>query len=163
MTKAREAPIHVEVRDGHLVPSDAWAAEEVAKLPRGARFNCYLTLATADPDDEHGRLLSRYMTGIGELFDWLPNTGPGTAYPTANHLRKMILCELGFCHTHPQRDGSVRKEAQSMARDKMDFAELQVCFEMTRAYVGAYTEAVAGSRFEPWERYENEHQLEPRR
>jgi len=157
MSKSKEAPIAVEVRSGALIPADAWAAEEIEKLPRGTRFHCYLTIAKSAVDDEHGRLLSRYMTGMQEVFDYLPNTGPGTEYPTANHLRRMILCELGFCITHPQRDGSVKKEAQSMARDKMDFAELQVCFEMTRTYVGAYTEAVTGKRYEPWQEWEDAH------
>lgn len=162
MGKTKEAPIAVEIRGGRIMPADAWAEEEIAKMPNGTRFNAYFTLAKSDVDDQHGRMLTRYMTGMSELFDYLPNTGPGTDYPTANHLRRMILCELGFCVTHPQRDGSVKKEAQSMARDKMDFEELSVCFEMTRTYVGAYTEAVTGNRFEPWEKWEIEHPLEPR-
>lgn len=156
-TKTKEAPIAVEVRNGALAPADAFAQEEIDKLPRGARFHAYLTLAKSAVDDEHGRLLTRYMAGIGELFDWLPNTGPGTEFPTATHLRKYILKELGFCEVWPQVDGSQRREAHSMSRDKMSFADLTVCMELTRAYVGAYTEAVAGERFEPWERYEQEH------
>ena len=158
MAKMKEAPIAVEIRGGRIMPADAWAEEEIAKMPNGTRFNAYFTLAKSDVDDQHGRMLTRYMTGMSELFDYLPNTGPGTDYPTANHLRRMILCEIGFCVTHPQRDGSVKKEAQSMARDKMDFDELQVCFEMTRTYVGAYTEAVTGERWEPWEEWEKEHE-----
>jgi hypothetical protein len=155
----REAPIAVTVENGRLVPADAWAAEEIAKLPRGARFNAYLTLAKSAVDDEHGRLLQRYMAGIAELYDWLPNTGPGTEFPTATQLRREILKQIGFCETWPQRDGSIRKEAMSMSRDKMSFADLQICFELSRHYVGAWTEALTGERYEPWERWELDHPL----
>ena len=160
-TKTKESPIAVVVQDINgrrgFFPADAWAAEELDRLPRDTRFHCYLTLAKSAVDDEHGRLLTRYMTGIGELFDWLPNTGPGTPFPTATHVRKHILNEINFCELHPQRDGTVRKIPLSMQRDKMEFADLQVCFELTREYVGRWTEELTGERFEPWERYENEH------
>lgn len=157
MSKTREAPIALEVRGGRLMPADAWAEEEIAKLPNGMRFNCYLTIAKSAVDDEHGRLLTRYMAGIGELFDWMPNTGPGTDFPTATHLRREILKQIGFCETWPQRDGSIRKEAHSMAREKMSFEDLKICFELTRLYVGAWTEHLTGERFDPWQRWEDEH------
>lgn len=161
MAKGKEAPIAVEVREiagvRGFFPADAWAAEELDKMPRNTRFHVYVTLAKSTTDDEHGRMLTRYMTGIGELYDWLPNTGPGTEFPTATQLRHDILRNIGFCTTWPQRDGSVKKDPLSMQRDKMSFEDLQICFELTRAYVGAYTEAVAGERFEPWEKWEQDH------
>lgn len=157
MGKSKEAPIAVEVQNGHLVPADAWAQEEIQRLPRGTRFHCYLTIAKSAVDDEHGRLLTRYMVGIGELFDWMPNTGPGTEFPTATQLRHHILREIGFCTTWPQRNGSVKKEPLSMQRDRMLFEDLQVCLELTREYVGRWTEELTGERMEPWERWENEH------
>ena len=161
MGKTKEAPIAVEVQDvaGRrvMVPADAWAQEELAALPRGVRFHVYITIAKSAVDDEHGRMLTRYMMGISELYDWLPNTGPGTEFPTATHLRRFILIELGFCETWPQRDGTVRRQAHSMARDHMSFEDLSACLEMTRTYVLAYTEAVTGTAFEPWKRWEDEH------
>ena len=159
--KSKEAPIAVEVQDvaGRrvMVPADAWAQEDMAALPRGVRFHVYITIAKSAVDDEHGRMLTRYMTGISELYDWLPNTGPGTDFPTANHVRKYILREIGFCEQHPQRDGTVKRTALSMQRDKMEFADLQICFELTREYVGRWTEELTGERFEPWEKWELEH------
>jgi hypothetical protein len=44
-----------------------------------------------------------------------------------------------------------------MARDKMSFSDLQICFELSRLYVGAWTEALTGERYEPWEEYEKAH------
>lgn len=154
----REAPIAVLMEGGRLVPADAIAQEAIERLPRGTRFHAYLEVAKSTVDDEHGRLLSRYMTGIGELYDWLPNTGPGTEFPTAKQLRTHILKEIGFCELHPFRDPALepRKEALSMQRDKMSFEDLQICFELTRLYVGAWTEALTGERFEPWEKWEQE-------
>jgi hypothetical protein len=158
MSKAdREAPIAVIVENRRLVPADAWAQDELAKLPQGVRLNAYLTIAKSDPDDAHGQLLKKYMAGINELFHYLPNTGPGTPYPTANHLRKRILIDLGFCETWPTIRGELRKEAHSMARDKMSYEDLQVCFELTRSYCLIMTERIAGERFDPWERWELEH------
>lgn len=163
MSKAdRDAPILVEVRKGALVPAERWAAEELAELPEGARFNAYLTIASSDQDDAHGLLLKKYMAGINELYDFLPVTGPGTQYPTRNKLRKEILKALGFCETWPQIDGSVRKEAHSMSRDKMSYADLQVCFELTRAYCLVLTEQLTGERFDPWKRWEDEHPKAPK-
>lgn len=158
MSKAdREGSIAMIVENRRLVPADAWAQDELEKLPNGARFNVYVTLAVSDPDDAHGRLLAKYMAGMNELFDYLPNTGAGTQYPTMRKLRKTILEDLGFCTTHPRVDGSVKKEAVSMARDSMPYDELQVCFELTRAYALVLTERITGQRFDPWERYEREH------
>lgn len=158
MSKAdREAPITVIIENGRLVPADVYAQDDILALPNGARFNAYLTIAKSSDDDIHGQLLKKYMAGINELFHWLPNTGAGTDFPTPNHLRRHFLKTLGFCEVWPQRDGSERREAHSMARDKMSFADLQVCFELTRAYVLAYTEAVGHERFDPWEAYELAH------
>lgn len=162
MSKAnKEAPIAVEVRSfGNVdafVPCDAWAAEELSKLPKGVRFHGYFTIAKSSVDDEHGRLLTRYMAGIGELYDWLPNTGPGTDFPTATHVRHEILKQISFCVMHPQKDGTIKREPWSMARDKMSFEDLKICFELTRMYVGAWTEALTGARYEPWQKWEDDH------
>lgn len=156
-TKHKEAPVAVMVEGGHLVPADAFAQEEIEKLPRGARFHAYLTLAKAAVDDEHGRLLIKYMAGIRDLYDWLPCTGPGTEYPTPNHVRHEILKQINFCTLHPQRDGTVRKEPLSMARDALSFEDLQVCMELSRLYAAAWTEHLTGTRYEPWEEYEKAH------
>lgn len=163
MSKAnKEAPITVEVfelpngRRG-LFPVDAWSQDDLAKLPRRTQFHAYLTIAKSLVDDEHGRMLTRYMTGIGELYDYLPNTGPGTEMPTATHVRHHILREINFCTLHPRRDGSVGKEPWSMSRDRMSFEDLQICFELTREYVGRWTEELTRERFEPWEKWELEH------
>lgn len=162
MTKAdREAPIAVMAVQGRLVPADVWAQEELLKLPAGTRFNAYLTIAKSDPDDLHGQLLKKYMAGITELFHWLPNTGAGTDYPTANHLRRKILVELGFCDTWPQRDGSIRKEAHSMSRDHMSFEDLQVCFELTRAYSLVLTKHLGGESYDAWLAWELAHPKPP--
>lgn len=158
MSKAdREAPIAVMVENGSLRPCDAWSVDELDKLPRGVRFNAYLEIAKSSVDDVHGQLLKKYMVGIDELHHWLPNTGAGTQFPTPNHLRRHILKELSFCDIWPQRDGSERREAHSMAREKMSYEDLQTCFELTRAYVLVYTEAVAGEAYDPWLAYEIAH------
>lgn len=155
MSKAdREAPIAVTVENGRLVPADVWAQDEIEKLPRGARFNAYLTLAKSDVDDAHGQLLKKYMVGVNELFQRLPYTGPGTDFPTATHLRRHFLKELGFCEVWPQRDGTERREAHSMSRDKMSYEDLQVCFELTRTLVLGITRHVWGESYDPWLEYE---------
>jgi hypothetical protein len=159
MSKAREAPIAVEHDgNGHLIPADVFAQEELLKLPRRARFNCYLTLAKADPDDEHGRLLNLYMAGIGLLYDNMP-TGPGTDFPTPTHLRRHILCEIGFCERIPQRDGAVKKIALSQSRDHMTLEDLRYCYELSIVYVLAWTERVLGEPVNPWELWKQEHPL----
>jgi hypothetical protein len=153
----REAPIAVEVRDGRLCGADPWAEDQIAKLPRGVRFNATLEVAVSRPDDEHGGLLNLYMAGISVLFDHLPITGPGTDYPTPTHLRRHILCEIGFCERIPQRDGTERRIADSMARDKMAFDDLQFCYELSQLYVLRMTEHYIGQPFDPWQLWKDQH------
>jgi hypothetical protein len=155
----REAPIAVVVENGRLVPADAWAQDDIQKLPHGARFHAYLTLAVSDVDDEHGRLLTKYMAGIGDLYEWLPITGPGTDFPTATHVRKEILKQISFCEIHPRIDGTEKREPLSMSRDKMTFEDLQICFELTRLYVLAWTEHLTGKAYDPWKEWEDAHPI----
>ena len=144
--------IAVEMRDGRLIGADAWAAEQIAALPRGVVYNAVVTVARRTADDEHAGTLRFYMAGINLLYDSV-DTGPGTPFPTPRHLRKHILRDLGFYVAIPQRDGAMRKDVDSMALDKMEFEDLKLCLELSRAY------CVATWGFDPWEEWKRQHPL----
>lgn len=153
---AKIIPVQKEI-DAHgnvrLAPIDALADEQMRELPRGARLNASITVARNTPEDEHMGTLRFYMAGINLLFDNVDGAGPGGQWPTARHLRQHILRELGFYVALPQANGTIRKEVESMALDKMELADLKTCLELSRAY------CLRTWDYDPWEEWAKLHPL----
>lgn len=142
-------PIAVLSQGGHLVPADAYAAEQIETLPRGARLNVQWTVARGGRDDEHTGQLRFYHAGIGLLFERA--IGYDTDTPTPRHLRQRIMKEIGFYVAIPQANGTIRKDAESMAMDKMELEDLKICLELSRTY------CVDHFGFDPWQEWAKLH------
>lgn len=140
--------------NGRLDPVDYWAAEALDDLPDNKVLNATVTVARGmDADDEHRGALNFYHAGIGVLFDNIDGAGPGARWPTATHLRKFILAELGFYTAIPQRDGGIRKDVDSMAMNRMTLEDLRTCTELSQA------KALEFWGWDPWEEWKRQHPL----
>lgn len=145
MSKQEPTSVTVLVVDGKLVPADQWAQERLAALPLKRRLEA--TFDLTEPVDD---LRAKYMAGMNELFENIDGTGPGKRWPTMKTLRKHILVKIGFAEPLYRNDG-VKMIPLSMARGEMDYADLQQCLELTRAYV------VDTYGWDPWEEHEDAH------
>jgi len=139
---AERIRIAVRVENGRMVAFDAWAQEQIDKLPLGRIF---IEIDTDEPEDGVRNL---YMAGIGILFQNVDGAGPGGEWPTPDHLRREILREIGFAEPILRVDG-IKKEARSMARGKMSYEELVIVLEISRSY------AVARWGFDPWQQWQD--------
>lgn len=136
-----KAPIAVEVRNGHLVPADAYASEQIDALPRGARLNAAVTVARGGREDEHMGLLRLFWAGMNLLHANVDD--PERRYPTPAHLKKQMLLDLGFYSVIQRIDGE-KKDPDSISLEKMDLEDFRYLFELCKAY------AVARFGFDPW-------------
>lgn len=139
--------IAVTVQNGRLAALDAFAQEQIDKLPLGRLF---IEIDTEEPEDGVRNL---YMAGIGVLFENIDDTGPGKQFPTTMQLRREILREIGFTDPIFRVDG-IKKDPRSMARGKMMYDELVVVLEVSRAY------CVARWGFDPFEAWTDEKDAE---
>lgn len=145
--KIERIRIAVRVEQGRLGALDAWAQEQIDKLPLGRLF---IEIDTEEPEDGVRNL---YMAGIGVLFQNVDGAGPGREWPTPIQLRREILREIGF--TDPIfRVNGIKKDPRSMARGQMSYDELVVVLEVSRAY------CTARWGFDPFEAWTNEKDAE---
>ncbi len=113
--------------NGHVVGDDPWSQEVIDKLPPGRMV--YEVFQEEAEDGVRGL----YFAGINMLFQNVDGTGPGGEWPTPESLRREILREIGFTDPIFRVDG-IKKEPRSMARGRMQYDELVVVLEVSRAY-----------------------------
>ena len=146
MTKSQvERPrIRVRVDNGRLVALSPYDQEQIDKLPLGAM------VAEIDEEEAEDSIRAKFMSGIGLLYENIPESGAGKAFPTENHLRRHILRAIQFAEPIHRVDG-IKMEARSMARGSMQFEEWPKVLELSRAYV------FERWGYDPWEKWEQEH------
>ena len=147
-----KAPIAVTVRDGRLVPADAYAAEQIDSLPRDTRLNATITVARSGREGEQAGLLRLFHAGINLLFDNVDGAGPGGQWPTPRHLRREIFIGIGF-FVEMQLANGTRRDAESIALDKIDLEDFKYIFESCEAYV------VKRWGWNPWQAWKEQNPL----
>jgi hypothetical protein len=130
--------------NGHVVADDPWSQEVVDKLPAGRMV---FEVHTEEAEDG---IRGLFFAGLKVLFDNV-ESGPGTEFPTPESLRREILREIGFCDPILRIDG-IKKEPRSMARGRMQYDELVVVLEVSRAY------CMSRWQMDPWALWEAEHE-----
>jgi hypothetical protein len=143
VSDAERPRIRVRAENGRLVPLSQWDQEQIDKLPRGA------CIAEIDEEQAEDALRAIYMIGIKALYDNTPESGPGGKFPTETQLRRHIMRANGFCEPIHHRIDGVKMEAVSMAKGKMNYADMSTLLELSRTY------AVERWGFDPWQKDED--------
>lgn len=119
-------PILMRKERGHLVPIDAWAAEQLDALPEGKDLSVRVAQSRS-----RGKL-NLWWAGLGLMVENLPEHQQ-RMWPTARALHEALLEALGFVHKLWRVDGTFRIQVDSIALDNMEEEEFNEVFERGRA------------------------------
>ncbi len=124
------SPIYVEFDGRGLVPVDAYAAEQLAALVKGSRYNARLSRITASGKEEREGMRGLWWAGC----DLLSQQVDELHYDTRRKASNMILMSLGFVTAKPKADGRVDIVPISTGEDVLDDEEMQILLERAAAF-----------------------------
>ncbi len=107
----------------HLVPVDDDGREIVRKLRPGVAVMVEVSRNRSVPQHRLAMGLFR------KVWERLPADGKLT-WPRMENLRDAILEAVGYCEEYATLDGEIRRQARSVAFDKMDHGEFSAFLEM---------------------------------